>query len=89
MVAALGSYKNRGVSSGRLLMVNPGALAECQGTLRVPCNIPVHQLKGVNKQLHPVLPLDPCGELGPLGGVDHHSHQLGVGRWVLSELRGV
>lgn len=63
--------------------------AEGQRGLRVAHDVPVNQLKGVNEQLHPVLPLYPGGELGPLGGVDQHGHQLGVGGRVLCELRGV
>lgn len=67
----------------------PAASAERQGGLRVTHNVPVHQLKGVNEQLRPVLPLASRGELGPLGGVDQHGHQPGVGGRVLRELRGV
>lgn len=69
--------------------LHPAALAQRQRGLRVPHDVPVHQFKGVNEQVHPVLPLVSCGELGPLRSVDQHSHQLGVGSWVLCELRGV
>lgn len=68
---------------------HPVASAERQHGLGVAHNVPVHQLKGVNEQLHPVLPLASRGELGPLGGVDQHGHQPGVGGRVLRELRGV